>query len=854
MPPRGWRPRTGTNTEDHQPCRRAEMSDLGRQRTFAAEAQEKFSSEACLQRLPRLPRQTGVNLVQGTAVSRNCSGKSEPTAGPLIAKSRGASMKLSDSSHAFCGLAVVFLALPLKTEAVVLAPVAPADTQACYDYTLADAAIKDCITLVRLPDAAETKLYRFRSAEAKFYAYRAELDASQSCADHAISISRRLGKPRSSSPKTLSNSRLLSERHLLEWKSGQFSAELECLPGPGGEMSFLVMNGRTPERIREGLLSHASVNAMDPGEVLRKTGPWLESRIEELKAAGHIDRAAELLHLCGSARNPSCEKAAIELPGDAHVAANDEAKDQESSSATDPVATDWRGTQPSATAITTTDVSFAPSPDARKSPSSWLVCESSIRANRNEKTCLVVPVGPEGISIKGASIGVALAPISPGQPPSIAMLKRGEDACLEIYRRFRSAFGEPRHSSGSPTLVPPTSDSSAAWNIQSYKVHLSCQVDPHMATVTARQGEDMVASVPSHPDSLEEYLGEKLRFAGESVLDSIDDISRSIGPVPARGALEACVDSGNELCAAQKESLLRAWASDPDPRSAEALTSRAESQSPRAPDSAVGKSTPQRDAETLPDTIRDTAIVSAEADEKRPQRELLPAVRPAFKEPETLVSQQTERGSSCPPQVRFSNGIRVVKVGCDLSVVLRRGQVSGRYVDLVIEAWNETGRDETIGPSLVSASSGSVLTYQQAESRIQRGTMGEAFGRFLVGAVEVWGSAGSSTRSVTQGTVSGHVDGSYVSGRYSATTIDFSEGRRRADAAIARADADFDQIEREGEAELAELEGQYLRPHTLAPGERIVRFVTLKLDRRLAANETFLVMIKTRDGSHWVDL
>ena len=801
-----------------------------------------------------MPRRFGVILVPGATVSRNCGGKAEPTAGPLIAKSRGASMKLLDSNHASRGLAVVLLALPLKTEAVVLAPVAPADTQACYDYTLADAAIKDCITLVRLPGEAETKLYRFRSAEAKFYAYRAELDSSQSCADHAISISRRLGKPRSSSPKTLSNSRLLSERHLLKWMSGQVSAELECLPGPGGDMSFLVMNGRTPERIREGLLSHASVGAMDPGEVLRKTGPWLGSRIEELKAAGHMDRAAELLQLCGSAQNPSCEKAAIEPPGGARVAANDEAKDQNSSSATDPVATHRRATQPSATAITTTDVSFAPSPDARKSPSSWLVCESSMRANRNEKTCLVVPVGPEGISIKEASIAVALAPISQDKPPSIALLKRGDGACLEIYRRFRSTFGKPQHSSGSPTLVPPTSDSSAAWNIQSYKIHLSCQAHPHRATVTARQGEDMVASVPSLPGSLEEYLGAKLRFAGESVLDSIDDISRLIGSVPARGALDACVDSGNELCAAQKESLLLAWASDPGPRSAEALTPGAKSQSPQVRGSAVGKSTAQQEAETLPDARKDTVIVSAVADEQGPQREQLPAVRPAFMEPETLVSQQTEQGRSCAPQVRFSNGIRVVKVGCDLSVVLRRGQVSGRYVDLVIEAWNDTGRDETIGPSLVAASSGSILTYQQAESRIQRGTMGEAFGRLLVGAVEVWGSAGSSTRSVTQGTVSGHVDGSYVSGRYTATTIDFSEGRRRADAAIARADADFDQIEREGEAELAELEGQYLRPHTLAPGERMVRFVTLKLDRRLAANETFRVMIKTRDGSHWVDL
>ncbi|MDZ4055701.1 MAG: hypothetical protein U1D69_01850, partial [Polynucleobacter sp.] len=222
-------------------------------------------------------------------------------------------MKLVDRGRALFGVGMLFLAVPLKAESMVLAPVAPEDTQACYDYTLADAALKDCITLVRLPGEAETRLYRFRSAEAKFYAYRAALDSSMSCADHATSISRRLGKPRSSSPKRISSSRLLSETHLLKWKSGQVSAELECLPGPGGDMSFLVMNGRTPERIREGLLSHASVAAIEPGEVLKKTGPWLGARIEELRSAGHVDRAAELLQMCGPTQNPSCRKVDIEL-------------------------------------------------------------------------------------------------------------------------------------------------------------------------------------------------------------------------------------------------------------------------------------------------------------------------------------------------------------------------------------------------------------------------------------------------------------------------------------------------------------------------------------------------------------
>lgn len=499
-----------------------------------------------------------------------------------------------------------------------------------------------------------------------------------------------------------------------------------------------------------------------------------------------------------------------------------------------------------------TEVSVELSRKPGETPSSWLVCEAPEVGARDAKNCLMVPVGPEGISIGDSALVGILVPPAGEQPSSIAIFKPGIGVCRDAYTKYRRHFGRPKQSTGSPMSVPPIDGTSVFWEFQDVRLLLDCQANPLGATVTmGRLGEEF-ARLPAHQLSMDSNLQAKLRLANESVVESLEEIARSIGIEAAEQALEACVRSGNAFCLSERDSLLAEWR---HPKiKAEETTSTPEVE----PDGEIDVLT-QNSIESLRSDPELIGTVVAEGElTQRASRETEPVSestsQPLYLRETALKPTLVAVPQDCGPDVRFSNGIRVVKVGCDFSIVLRRGERSGRHVDVIVEVRNDSHRDETIGPDLISANSASVLTYDQAVSRIKRGTFAETFGRFLVGAVEVWGASGSSTRSVSHGTVSGHVDGAYVSGRYTATTIDFSEGRRRADAAIERADADFDQIERQAAAELSGAADQYLRRHTLGPGERVVKFVTIELASRLTGDETFRVGVQTRDGFYSVDL
>ena len=500
------------------------------------------------------------------------------------------------------------------------------------------------------------------------------------------------------------------------------------------------------------------------------------------------------------------------------------------------------------------EVSLALSPNPRTDPSSWIVCESFVASGRDGQDCVAIPIGPSGVSVQESITLMIVKGSTEDEPPFMSIVRPGDTACKDSYEKLRRAFGRPVTAVGSPTHSPAVEVAQVEWKASVLRIKLDCLIQPARASITMiGAGDEKLAS------SVGERYGReiayaKLRLANDSILDSIDVIAERIGTVAAKSSVELCALAGNSYCARDKLTYLAEWsggqkahdisavAVDPaipnsipaDEPSVDAVVLQPPEAQP------VAQPMPSRDATHTSDTRFESAL------SKEPTETNRLMVAP---------SQSSKVDvASCQPRTRFNSGVRVVTVGCGLTFVVRRGNTSGSYVDVIVEAANESDRDQTIDPRLIVARSGQVLSFDEVVSRIKRGALGETFGRFLAGAVEVWGASRSSSTSVSSGRVSGFVDGEYVSGRYTATTTDSSEGRRRADAAISRADRDFDEIERSGERRISDAEEQYLRPHTLAPGERVVRFVTVRLPKRARADELLQVMIATPSGDHWIDL
>lgn len=180
--------------------------------------------------------------------------------------------------------------------------------------------------------------------------------------------------------------------------------------------------------------------------------------------------------------------------------------------------------------------------------SHWAVCREFDAAGRDAIECHLVEVSKEGVNPAATQQLLTTTSNDEKEPPSAFFLTQGAGACDKTYRQLRTRLGRPRDSASG-------SKKSNRWDYQGVVLEHSCESADMSALSTYSSGSPELVEIlrAQARDSRSSSFRSLINQAGDSVLESIDEFSRRLGPIAANDVVKYCASLGVSDCQDAKD-------------------------------------------------------------------------------------------------------------------------------------------------------------------------------------------------------------------------------------------------------------------------------------------------------------
>ena len=213
----------------------------------------------------------------------------------------------------------------------------------------------------------------------------------------------------------------------------------------------------------------------------------------------------------------------------------------------------------------------------------------------------------------------------------------------------------------------------------------------------------------------------------------------------------------------------------------------------------------------------------------------------------------TSSTSCVEVEYEYDSGDQYAMFGCQIAFLITLGDRNGRVQDVIMRVSNRSQNPIELSEGMVQLSSGAsgmeLLSYSEARAAAASSTRGARFRNAIASGLEGYSAGTSSSSTTTTGTYSGTAGGRRVQGTYRQTTRDDAAAQARVNE-TSRAAGDRDRaLQRSSQSATTFVEDNYLRRHTLHPGETVTKVVSVRMPRGRRQNAEILLLIGSPEGA-----